>query len=80
VALVSWFADGLVETPSMVSMPTKKLAIVTKRRLTPAVSVRSASGLNIGEPSGGKKSLHCVVQCFARERFADLERCGREQA
>ena len=36
-------------------------------------------GLNIGEPSGGKKSLHRVVQCFARERFADLERRGREQ-
>ncbi len=36
-------------------------------------------GLNIGEPSGGKKSLHRVVQRVARERFADLERRGRQQ-
>ena len=36
-------------------------------------------GLNVGEAPGGKKSLHRVMQRFARERFADLERCGREQ-
>ena len=36
-------------------------------------------GLNIGEASGGKKSLHRVVQRIARERFADLERRGRQQ-
>ena len=36
-------------------------------------------GLNIGEPSGGIKRLHRVVQCVTGERFADLERRGRQQ-
>jgi len=36
-------------------------------------------GLNIGEASGGEKSLHGVVERLARERFADLERSGCQQ-
>src|ERR1700691_300692 len=36
-------------------------------------------GLNIGETSGGKKSLHGVMQIFSRQWFADLKRSGRQE-
>ncbi len=54
VALTSWFCEGLVETPSTLTIPTKKLATVKKRSRTPAVCGAIRFGLNVGEASAGK--------------------------